>query len=46
MLATWRGWNFGRVSPRSLQMSPQFLQRHRLSGRIDGRTSKSSVNEE
>jgi hypothetical protein len=36
----------GGMATPSLQMSQQILQRHKLSGRIDGRTSKSSVNVE
>jgi hypothetical protein len=34
------------MAPGSLQMSQQILQRHKLSGRIEGRTFKSSVNGE
>jgi hypothetical protein len=34
------------MAPPALQMSQQILQRLTLTGRIDGRTSKSSVNVE
>jgi hypothetical protein len=36
----------GRTSPPSVQMSQQIVQRHKLTGRIDGRTSKFTVNVE
>jgi hypothetical protein len=34
------------TSPLSIQMSQQIVQRHKLTGRIDGRTSKFTVNVE